>query len=108
MNLTRILIPISFAIGFVPVAILAVLYGWRTDWKRSDPDTREAGRGMLYLFSTTAVSYGLSVAVLVSPWLQGQVGEWIRIGVRTAIGLVLWNVLRIFLKAQKSGRQHAE
>lgn len=103
MNVTDVLIPLSFTVGFVPVATLAVLHGWKTEWRESD-----AGRALFYLFSTTAASYGLSVCVLLIPWLQGEIGDWIRIGVRFAIALVLWNVLRIFLKAQRSGRQHAE
>jgi len=97
--MTRVLIPLSFAVGFVPVAILAVLYGWRTTWKATD-----TGKAMFLLFTTTAVSYGLSVAVLLIPWFRGEIGEWVRIVVRVAIGLVLWNVLRVFLKAQRSGR----
>jgi hypothetical protein len=94
---------VSFVVGLVPAAVLWVLYGLRTDWRET-----QAGRAMFALISVFAVSYLLTVVVLLVPgWFHETAGIWVRIVIRLAVAAVLWNLLRLFLKAQRSGRRAA-
>lgn len=98
---TSALITVSFILGLVPVAILWLLYGVRTQWRET-----QAGRAMFALITVTAVSYLLSVVVLLLPgWFHDTVGIWFRIVTRLAVAGGLWNLLRLFLKAQRHGRR---
>jgi hypothetical protein len=86
-------------VGFVPVLLLTIRHGLQTKWRETP-----AGRSMFYLFASTTFSYGLTLTVLFFPdFFRGEAGEWVRIVLRLLIGAVLWNVYRIFVKAQKSG-----
>lgn len=100
---THVLLTVSWLLGLIPALLLAGLYVWRIGWPRAD---NPAGRAMLALLGVTNVTYLLSVLVLIWPWLfLGPAGLTIRIGSRLAVAAVLWNLLRLFLRAQRAGRR---
>jgi len=100
---STLLTTVSFVVGLVPVVILWVLYGLRTAWRET-----QAGRAMFALISVFAVSYLLTVVVLLLPgWFREPAGIWVRLIIRLAVAAVLWNLLRLFLKAQRNGRREA-
>lgn len=96
MSIRDWLILASFVLGMIPLAVLAGRYAWLGNWRSSS-----TGRAFMYLFLVFLVWAGLSVITLIWPdQMRGEVGEWIRITIRFATDGVLWNVLRVFLKAQ--------
>jgi hypothetical protein len=97
VTFTEILILASFVIGLIPATLLFVSYA-RTRWYAT-----ETGKVLFSLFLVTALSYGLSVVVLALPDVfHDSGGEWFRIISRTIIAGVLWNMYRLFKKAQRS------
>jgi hypothetical protein len=41
---------------------------------------------------------------LLPAWFHGDTGTWVRVVIRFAVAGVLWNMLRLFLRAQRVGR----
>jgi hypothetical protein len=100
------LVLLSFLAGLIPAMTLAVLYGLKVNWNNS-----MAGRAIFYLIMVTAASYLLSTVVLAWPhWFTEELGVIFRLVIRFAIAAVLWNLLRLYLRAQKEGREidHSE
>jgi hypothetical protein len=102
----RVLLVVSFVAGLIPSVLLLVGYGLRTRFWETD-----AGKGFFALVAVTASSYLLSLLTLIWPafFAAGEVpptgpGLWIRVAIRFAIALVLWNLLWLFVKAQRQGR----
>lgn len=96
----RALLTASFVAGLIPAVILLVLYSARTRWW-----VTEAGQAFFALIGVTAGSYLLSVLALVLPSIFTETGGvWVRVVLRFAIALVLWNLLRLFFRAQREGR----
>lgn len=97
-------IALPFIAGFIPAVILLVLYGTRTRWYGTIQ-----GRALFSLFLMMVVSYLISLAVILFPEPFSS-GFWfvVRNVSRFAIALALWNMLRIFLKAQAAGRSKDE
>jgi hypothetical protein len=94
----------SFVAMLVPAVILLVLYGVRTRFWGS-----ATGWAFFWMIVTVVVSTGLSLVSLVwTEWATSTAGYVVRTGSRFAIAAVLWNLLRVFLKAQRSGRLEAE
>lgn len=100
---SHVLLTISWLLGLIPAAVLLGLYLWRIGWPRK---SNPAGRAMVGLLTVVNATYVLSVLILVWPWLfLGTGGLTIRIGSRMAVAAVLWNLLRLFLRAQRAGRR---
>lgn len=102
----RVLLTISLFAGLIPAVLLWAGYGLRTRFWETD-----AGRAFFALISVTAVTYVLSTATVLWPefFAAGEVpptgpGLLIRVLTRYAIAGVLWNLLRLFVKAQREGR----
>lgn len=95
------LIKASFLIGLAPAALLLILYGFRTNWEATS-----AGRAVFALVSVTFCSYALSTMTLFWPqyFRESQCGVYVRIAGRVIIALVIWNLLFVFLRAQRAGR----
>jgi hypothetical protein len=101
---TDVLVFLSFVAGLLPAVLLLYFYGLRTAW-----NTSVAGRAVFYLIAVTAASYSLSVLTLAFPhFFHDEVGQWFRIVSRTLIAGVLWNLLRLFFRAQGFGRRRSE
>lgn len=100
---SHLLLTVSWLLGLFPSVLLLGLYIWRTGWPtRANP----AGRAMVALLGVTTATYLLSVMILIWPWMfRGTGGLTIRIGSRLAVAAVLWNLLRLFLRAQRAGRR---
>lgn len=96
----RALLTASFVAGLIPSVVLLVLYSARTRfWATA------AGQAFFALIGVTALSYLLSVLALAVPGIFADTGgTWVRIVLRFAIALVLWNLLRLFFRAQREGR----
>lgn len=91
-------------VGLFPILALTFLYGVKTNWRAT-----VAGRAVFYLMAVTTISYLMSVLVLLFPeWFVGSVGEFIRVATRVAIAGVFWNLLRLFILAQRSGTEVRE
>lgn len=98
-TVTDVLVFLSFITGLVPSVLLLYFYGLRTRWNSS-----VAGRAVFYLIAVTAASYALSVLTLAFPgFFHDEVGQWFRIISRVMIAGVLWNLLRLFFRAQGFG-----
>jgi hypothetical protein len=91
------LVLVSFLAGLIPAAMLTLLYGIRSPWERS-----RAGRAVFYLLATTSASYGVSTVVTLFPHYFGPDGDgrWFRVLTRFVIAAVVWNLLRLFFRAQ--------
>lgn len=99
-SLTDILILASFLAGLIPAAILLVLHGTRTDWYSTT-----AGRLVFSLIAVIVGTYTLTVLTLVFPdTFHNDPGEWLRIVGRLFMAVVLWNLLKLFLRAQRDRR----
>lgn len=102
MNSSRyihVLITLSFVACLVPAVLLLIVYGLRSRWEQS-----AEGRAFMRLFAITVVGFALSVVVTAEPhWFHGAgFGNWVRIIVRFAIAGVLWDLLRLILRAQRT------
>lgn len=98
----HVLLTVSWLAGLIPAAVLLGLYLWRVGVPGPD---NPAGRAMVGLLGVTNATYLLSVLVLVAPGLfVGDGGQVLRVGSRLAVAAVLWNLLRLFLLAQRAGR----
>lgn len=99
----HVLLTISWLLGLIPAAVLLAMYLWRIGVPRED---NPAGRAVVGLLGVTNATYLLSVLVLVWPALfMGIGGQALRVGSRLAVAAVLWNLLRVFLLAQRAGRR---
>lgn len=91
----------SFICGLIPVLALSTLYGVKTKWTQSNE-----GRALLISLLVAACSYLISISVILFPQVFLH-GFWymVRNVARFALAGVLWNMLRIFLRAQRDGRR---
>lgn len=99
MDLDRWLLIASFITALVPSVILLALYGFRTRFWSS-----ETGWAFFWLIVVVVASYGLSlVSLIFGEWANSDGGMWVRALSRFGIAAVLWNLLRVFLRAQRRG-----
>ena len=93
---------VSFVAGLIPAVMLAVMHA-RRSW-RDNP----AGRVLMVLFTVFAASYTMSVTVLLIPDVfRDTAGEWFRIVFRFALAGALWNLVRLYRNALRSGKSNA-
>lgn len=99
----NVLLTLAWVAGLIPAAVLLGLYLWRIGWPGPD---NPGGRALVGLLTVTNLTYGLSVIVLLLPeWFHDTIGSWVRVLSRLAVAAVLWNLLRVFLIAQRQPRE---
>jgi hypothetical protein len=101
-TLTHSLVIASFVVGAIAGNLLFLQYLLRSRWRSS-----LTGRIVLALFAVSALSYDLSVTVLIWPgaFTAENGGIWVRIGLRFAIDAVLIALYVLVLKAQRRDRE---
>ncbi len=99
----HLLLTISWALGLMPSAGLLVAYIWRVGWPGKD---NPGGRAVVALTSVLTMTYLLTVVALVAPSLfNGGLGVTFKVCARLAVAAVIWNLLRLFVRAQRAGRR---
>ena len=93
------LLTITFVAGLVPSLAFLYFYLTRSPWK----DT-PISRGLAWLMGVIAVTYTISLFSLFWPdfFLRSVPGQWIRIIERAAVAVILTNMVRVLLKAQRA------
>ncbi len=90
----------SYVIGFIPNVLLLWKYGFRTAW-----ETSTTGRALFALFSIVFFNYVLQIVTTLFPgFFHSWPGVIIRVVIRLAIAAVLFNLYRVFRKAQRDNR----
>lgn len=89
----------AFVAGALPANALVVRYWfWTPDWRGTS-----TGWVLMSLFIVTAISFNLSVLVLLFPdtFKDGGLGLTLRLLIRWSIAAVLWALLVLLLRAQR-------
>jgi FtsH-binding integral membrane protein len=100
----KTLIIVSYVAGAIPCFLLLWEYGFKTRW-----ETSAAGRALFALFVIVAANYVLQLGTSLAPgFFHSWFGVAIRVGVRLAIAAAMWNMYRVFRKAQRVNRREQE